>query len=70
MYLFWPLGFILSPAFFPGIAVPALNGSSTQTVSWVRFAVACLKQAQIGVGNALGNGKEGRGTLEVGKGWV
>lgn len=50
--------------------MPPLNGSGRETVSWVRFAVACLDQVQMGVGNALENGREGGGRLEVGKGWV
>lgn len=50
--------------------MPPLNGSGRQTVSWVRFAVACFEQVQMGVGNALENRREGRGRLEVGKGWV
>lgn len=69
-YLLWPLGFILGPAFLSGIGVPLLNGSSTETASWGRFAVACLDQAQIGVGNALENGREDRSRLEAGKHWV
>lgn len=50
--------------------MPPLNGSGRQTVSWVRFAVACLDQVQMGVGNALESGRKGGGRLEVGKGWV
>lgn len=38
-----------------------------QTVSWVRFAVACLDEAQIGVGSASENGR-GQGHVESWKG--